>query len=118
MTITRLSAAPGQMLRASRLLCAAVTLLAGVAQAAGAQSHPAHLSDDLKHHIDSGDATASTVIVSGTAAQVNAIAARHGLRVLRRLTSGAVLDVPAGHLSELADDADVPQLSGDHVIRG
>src|SRR5207244_8969903 len=45
-------------------------------------------------------------------------AARHGLRVRRTLTSGAVLDVPAGRLDEVAADADVPQLSGDHVMRG
>ncbi len=56
---------------------AAAILLAGVSHAS-AQSHRAHLSDDLKKHIDSGDATGTTVILSGTAAQVDAIAARHG----------------------------------------
>ena len=78
----------------------------------------AHLSDDLQQHLDAGDATATTVIVTGTPDQIAAIAARHGLGVRRLLTSGAVLEVPAGRLDELAADANVPQLSGDHVIRG
>ena len=56
----------------------------------------AHLSDDLQQHLDAGDATATTVIVTGTPDQIAAIAARHGLRVRRLLTSGAVLRCPPG----------------------
>src|SRR5471032_2862163 len=95
----RLSAASISVrtLRATRLLLPVTAiLLAGVSQAGAQSSHRAHISNDLQQHIDAGDATGTTVIVSGTAAQVDAIAARHGLRVRRRLTSGAVLDVPAG----------------------
>src|SRR5205823_2921325 len=98
------------------LLPAAAFLFASVT--ADAQGQRAHLSADLQQHLDAGDATATTVIVSGTPDQIAAIAARHGLGVRRLLTSGAVLEVPAGRLDELAADADVPQLSGDHVIHG
>ena len=84
---------------------------------AGAQPR-AHLSTDLQHRLDAGDGSASTVIVSGTSAEVDAIAARHGLRVQRRLDGGAVLDVPAGRLTEVASDAGLTQLSSDHEIRG
>ena len=116
MVTLRHSAASRRMLRASRLLLpAAAFLLASVT--ADAQGR-AHLSDDLQQHLDAGDATATTVIVAGTPDQIAAIAARHGLGVRRLLTSGAVLEVPAGRLDELAADADVPQLSGDHVIHG
>ena len=110
------SAASRRMLRPSRLLLAAATFLFA-SVTADAQGR-AHLSDDLQQHLDAGDATATTVIVTGTPDQIAAIAARHGLGVRRLLTSGAVLEVPAGRLDELAADADVPQLSGDHVIHG
>src|SRR5712691_2995975 len=113
MATLRLSAASiaPRMLRVAAIFFISVTV-------AAAQGRRAHLSDDLQQHLDAGDSTATTVIVSGTPAQVAAIAARHGLRVRRTLTSGAVLDVPAGRLDEVAADADVPQLSGDHVMRG
>src|SRR5438874_1906377 len=116
MVTLRHFAASRRMLRPSRLLLAAATFLFA-SVTADAQGR-AHLSDDLQQHLDAGDATATTVIVTGTPDQIAAIAARHGLGVRRLLTSGAVLEVPAGRLDELAADADVPQLSGDHVIRG
>src|SRR5690242_4392909 len=96
-------------------LLAAAFVLAGTA----AHAQPrAHLSRDLQQHLDAGDSTASTVIVSGTAGDVDGFVARHGLSVRRRLTSGAVLDVPAGKLSEIAGDAVLGALSSDGVIRG
>ena len=48
--------------------------------AADAQAARAHLSNDLQRHLDSGDTTGTTVIVSGSAERVAAIAARHVLR--------------------------------------
>src|SRR5258706_10853175 len=120
MVTFRLSASSPQdrMLCAARLLLFAAAFVLAGASRAGAQSHRIHVSDDLKRHLDSGDATATAVIVAGSPAQVDEIAARHGLRVRRRLSSGAVLDVPAGQLAEVADDKDIPQLSGDHIVRG
>ena len=107
-----------RMLCATRLLLFAAAFVIAAAIPAGAQARRTHVSDDLKRHLDSGDATATAVIVVGSSAQVDAIAARHGLSVRRRLSSGAVLDVPAGRLAEVADDNDIPQLSGDHITRG
>src|SRR2546421_10187286 len=113
------ASATRRMLRATaRLALTSAAVLCTAVSGADAQGKRAHLSDDLQRHLDSGDATATTVIVSGTAEQVAGIAARHGLKVQRVLASGAVLDVPAGRLDEVASDADVPQLSGDHVMRG
>jgi len=112
------AASGNRMLRATRLAPMAAALLFAAVSGADAQGKRAHLSDDLQRHLDAGDATATTVIVSGTSEQVAALAARHGLRVRRALTSGAVVDVPAGRLDELAADTNVPQLSGDHVMRG
>ena len=87
MVTLRHPAASRRMLRALRLLLpAAAFLFASVT--ADAQGR-AHLSDDLQQHLDAGDATATTVIVTGTPDQIAAIAARHGLGVRRLLTSGA-----------------------------
>ncbi len=105
------------MLRLARLAPTAAVLVFGLSTAASAQGR-AHLSNDLQRHLDAGDATATTVIVTGTQEQVAAIAARHGLRVKRALTSGASLEVPAGKLDEVASDPDVPQLSGDQSTHG
>ena len=69
------------------------------------------LSKDIARKVQRGDATETTVIVTGTPAQVDMLARRHGLRLKKRLRSGAVLDVPAGTLAALADDADLDLLS-------
>ena len=99
------------------MLVSAVVFLASVTSA-DAQGRRAHLSADLQKHLETGDNAASTVILSGTSDQIAALAARHSLRIRRLLASGAVVDVPAGALDALAADADVPQVSGDHVTRG
>src|SRR5882762_1348377 len=105
------------LLRIHAAVAAGVLLLGG-AGAVNAQGRRAHLSSDLQQHLDAGDSTTTTVIVSGTSDEIAAVAARHGARVRRLLTSGAVLEIPAGRLEEVAADTDVPQLSGDHVMHG
>ena len=101
---------------ALRLLAAAL-LLTGATQA-DAQGRSPHLSNDLKRHLDAGDQTTTRLVFIGDAKTADRLAVRHDLRMRRRLTSGTVFEVPAGRLAELADDPDVTQLSGDHVIRG
>src|SRR5690606_38875449 len=68
-------------------------------------------------HLRRGEPTGTRVIVSGTPAQIDAIAMRHGVRVRRRLQAGAVLDVPAGRLAGLAEDPAVDQMAADQVVR-
>ena len=89
-------------------------LLVGLAHA---QGRHARLSEDLVRRLRSGDTTATSVIVSGTSQRIDAIAARHGLRIRKRLQSGAVVDVPAGRLDELAADGTIDQLSSDQRVR-
>src|SRR5688500_18214802 len=86
--------------------CAAVALLVAVMAPAdaAAQGRRARLSDDLDQQLRSGSLTDSSVIVSGTQARVDRIAARHGLVVRKRLQSGAVLDVPGDRLAAVAGD--------------
>ena len=98
----------------------AAIALAGAAATASAQP-PAHaprarLSADLADRLRTGDSDSTTVIVTATRAQVDDVAARHGLRVRKYLRTGAVLDVPARGLDALASDAAVDALSGNHPV--
>ena len=76
-----------------------MALLVSPDDAAAQSRRRAHLSEDLQARLRAGDPTDTSVIVTGTQARVDAIAARHGLRIRKRLESGAVLDVPAGRLA-------------------
>jgi serine protease AprX len=101
-------------LRFTVVLCAAAFLLS--ADAASAQGRHARLSRDLAERLRAGDVQAASVIVTGTDAQVQDLAARHGLRVKKRLATGAVVEVPAGTLEALADDPAADQLSSTHEV--
>jgi serine protease AprX len=83
----------------------------------GRRARHARVSDDLVQTIDGGSVERTSVILTATPARINALAARHGLRVRKRLATGALLEVPAGALAALADDADVDQLSGNARLR-
>ena len=105
---------------ASRRLAAvglALLLAPGSVAVAQAQSSRARISEDLSDQIKKGNPSSTRVIFTASTERVNALAAKYGLRVTKRLKTGAVLDVPAGALASVVADADVDQLSGDHVIR-
>jgi len=100
----------------------ATLVVAGVVAALPAtlnaqSAHRARLSQDLVQRIDAGDTQATSVIVTGSQERIDRIAARLGLRVHKRLESGAVLDVPAGSLAALASDVDADQMSGNLVVQ-
>ncbi len=97
--------------------CVLLAVLLGVADHADAQSRRARLSRDLQERLSTGNRERTSVIVTGTGAQVDALAARHGLTVRRRLRTGAVLDVPAGALETVAADASVDAMSSNQPIR-
>jgi len=86
------------------------------ADAASAQGRHARLSKDLAERVRSGDFREASVIVTGTDAQVQSLAVRHGLRIKKRLATGAVVEVPAGTLAALADDPAADQLSSNHEV--
>ena len=96
--------------------CVLAAVLMGMAAEAGAQGSGkrATLSEDLAQKLRDGDFTGTTVIFTGTQARVDEVAARHGLRITKRLKSGAVLEVPAHRLEQLASDPGVDHLSGNH----
>ena len=97
-------------------LAAAVAALALVSASPAQAAHRARLGADLEEHLAAGS-QAIDVIVHGTRAEIDALAARYSLRVKRYLRSGAVLRVTAGQLAALREDAGVDHLSSDLRIR-
>ena len=65
------------------LICLAAVLLGPID--ASAQGRRARLSRDLVQRLESVTDTATCVIVPGTRAQVDGLAARHGLTIRKRL---------------------------------
>ena len=72
-----------------------------------AQGRRARLSEDLADQIRTGGGDTACVILPGSHSQIDTLAARHGLRVRKRLAAGALVDVwhsdNEGHY-----DVDVP----------
>jgi serine protease AprX len=101
-----------------RVIAAALltTLVLAVAPASAAGRHRARLSTDLADALTAGSPDLD-VIVHGTRAEIEALAARYNLRVRRLLRSGAVLRLTAGQLDALQQDEAVDHLSSDLPIR-
>lgn len=75
--------------------------------------HRAQLSLDLLKHESRHSPAAARIIVHGTRAEVEALAARHHLTVARMLNDSAVLLANSAEITELAADAASDILSGD-----
>ncbi|MGE5246494.1 MAG: S8 family serine peptidase [Betaproteobacteria bacterium] len=82
-----------------------------------AAPHRARLSLDLLAHEARHTRAAARVIVDGTPGDIDALASRHHLRVLRYLAHGAVLEANSAELTALAADPTVDHLSGDAPVR-
>src|SRR4051794_30022695 len=90
-----------------------LALVIGLADASTVSAqHRARLSRDLAERLRDGDGLITRVIITGSRARVEAVAARHGLRIRKWLQNGAALEVPAGFLARVIEDADVDQVSG------
>ncbi len=97
-------------------LLALVALGFGSSEVA-AQGRRASLSEDLKQKIAAGDTRPTSVILTASKSRVKEVAARLNLRITTWLATGAALEVPAGALPGLANDAAIDQLSGNSVVR-
>ena len=71
----------------------------------------ARLPESLRKHVESQSVQPVDVIVHGTPDEVRALAARHGLRIKKTLSEGAVLEASAAGVEALS--ADVDHLSRD-----
>src|SRR5580765_4204486 len=98
---------------AAAMVCASL-LFAPATAAAGV--HNARLSADLSDHLTAGSQSIR-VIVHGTRAEVDALAARYSLTIARYLQSGAVFVVNAGQLAAMRQDDTQDHLSGDIRIQ-
>lgn len=100
--------------RASLVLICCVT---SVLSLRGSNSpHRAQLSGDLLSHLAHHSTVHTRVIVSGTDSEVDALAARHHLTIVRRLEGAAVILANSDELADLASDAGVAHLSGDAPV--
>jgi len=100
-----------------RKLSVGIAVLAGVASAltlrGSAEPHRANLSADLVSHLTQHSSTRRRIIVPGSGAQVDALAALHHLQIVGRIPGGGVVLANSDELADLASDAGVAHLSGD-----
>ena len=102
--------------RAAVAASAAVLVLV-FSSAATAAEHRAKLSSDLTQKIKAGSQENTSVFLFGGEAEIEAIAARHGARVKKRLQHSSVLDVTPEQLLALVADPAVPRISGDAKVQ-
>ena len=96
---------------------ALIAVAALFATTAEAGSHRARLSRDLESRIAAARGESTTIIVSGTDAEVRTLATRYGAVLKKSLRGGAVLELTGGQLEALSDDPSVDHLSGDARVR-
>src|SRR5262245_46861127 len=104
-----------KMLLRAPLVVALIALSALTLRGSNAD-HRAHLSDDLVAHVQRHTWAPTRVIVPGSDADIDALAERHHLQIIRRLANGAVLAANSAELADLASDVGVDHLSGDATV--
>ena len=77
----------------------------------------AHLSADLTRHQARRTTARERVIVHGTARDLDLLASRHRLHVVKRMRGAAVVLANSAELSDLSRDGAVDHLSGDLRVR-
>ena len=105
-----------RLLHQVSVLLGTIALTAGLAANASAQGR-SRVSADLAWKLVADDGKPTRVIITGSQSTVNELAARHNLRIYRRLPTGAAVEVPAGRLGLLAEDAVIDTLSSDQTVR-
>ena len=95
----------------------AASVLLVSAASADAGSKRARLSSDLTAHLNSTSGASVDVIVTGSVEAVDRLSKRHGLRIKKFLSSGAVLSASKHELEALAADGEFESVSGNSLIR-
>ncbi|MGH9313979.1 MAG: S8 family peptidase, partial [Vicinamibacterales bacterium] len=112
-----LSAARRVGLPAFAALVTVLFFFGSAASPAYAGGHRARLSSVLTEQLGAPQAQLSRVIVHGSAEEVEALAARHGVRVVRLMASGAVLELSGDGLDSVSQDPEVDHLSADMRVQ-
>src|SRR5229473_1331840 len=107
-------ALPGAGTVAAAFVSLSLVFAATPAVADGA--HGARLSADLADHLAAGSQTIR-VIVHGTQSEVDALATRYNVTIVRYMRSGAVFLMNAGQLAAIQQDGSQDHLSGDIRIQ-
>ena len=95
----------------------AFTLLLTSAESADAGSKRARLSSDLTAHLNSTSDASVDFIFTGSVESADRLAKRHGLRIKKFLSSGAVFSASKQQLEALAADGEVESVSGNSLVR-
>ncbi len=77
----------------------------------------AHLSSDLVAHVAQHTKARARVIVRGSEAGLDALAARHRLQIVAHLSGAAVVLANSAELEALSAESAIDNLSGDAVVR-
>ena len=103
------------LVKTARLLVVAAALvgLSSIGIQGSNRDRPAHLSADLVKHQARKTKARARVIVHGTARDIESLASRHRLQIVRRMHGAAVVLANSAELSELSRDEDADLLSGD-----
>ena len=94
-----------------------IFVLLACATSSAASGRRARLSSGLTAHVNSGSSAPVNLIVSGPQERIDWLVRRHGLRVKKILSSGAVLTASRAAMIALADDDEIEDLSGDPMVR-
>jgi len=94
-----------------------IALLASSVLGVGGAPRRAHLSGDLQAHVARQNKSRVRVIVRGSADDLEAIAARRGVRIVRRLPGAVVVLANHVEMTELSEEDGVDNLSGDLRVR-
>lgn len=94
-----------------------IFVLLACATLSAASGRRARLSSGLTAHVNSGSSAPVNLIVSGPQERLARLVRRHGLRVKKTLSSGAVLTASRAAMIALADDDEIEALSGDPMVR-
>jgi len=95
---------------------AVVVLIAASTFGVGGQQHRASLSSDLLSFEGRLSTARTRVIVRGSKTEIEAMASRHGLAVVRWLDGAAVVLANSSQVSDLAADSANDILSGDALV--
>ena len=101
----------------TRVVALTIALIATVLGSKGSAGHRAHLSDDLLRLEAVRSVQKTRVIVHGSRTDIETLARRHGVGIVRWLTDGAVVAANGNDLNRLAADEVVDHLSGDPIVR-
>jgi subtilisin family serine protease len=101
------------------LVTAALVAFSSLALQGSNRDRRAHLSSDLTRHQARRTTARQRVIVHGTARDLDLLASRHRLQVVKRMRGAVVVLANSAELSDLSSDgASGGHLSGDLLVRG